>query len=145
MGQEASVPTDRGRRLEVIDAGFSRTGTLSYAYALEELLDGPVHHTASQLFNREDCKYNLGFLLVLGALIDISQRTVENGIRYIDTSVKEIAHSYSKRLKMPFQVLQVQRMSQPLISSQNSWNYIQMQNSSSSHALQRRGGRVSSQ
>ncbi|KAL7808727.1 hypothetical protein V8C44DRAFT_335207 [Trichoderma aethiopicum] len=58
MGQAASVPTDRTRKLEVIDAGFSRTGTLSYAYALETLLDGPVHHTATQLFNREDsyCK-----------------------------------------------------------------------------------------
>ncbi|UKZ69547.1 uncharacterized protein TrAtP1_010553 [Trichoderma atroviride] len=58
MGQVASVPTDKSRRLEVIDAGFSRTGTLSYAYALEILLDGPVHHTATQLFNREDsyCK-----------------------------------------------------------------------------------------
>lgn len=145
MGQEASVPVDKGRRLEVIDAGFSRTGTLSYAYALEKLLDGPVHHTASQLFNREDCKYNLGFLLFLRAVVDTSQRTVKNGIRYIDTGVRGIVHSYSKRLKMPFQVLQVQLMSQPLIFSQSSWNYIQMQNLSSSHALQRRGGGVSSQ
>ncbi|TFA98856.1 hypothetical protein CCMA1212_009271 [Trichoderma ghanense] len=58
MGQAASVPTDRTRKLEVIDAGFSRTGTLSYSYAFETLLDGPVHHTATQLFNREDayCK-----------------------------------------------------------------------------------------
>ncbi|KAH0497650.1 hypothetical protein TgHK011_004939 [Trichoderma gracile] len=58
MGQAASVPTDRTRKLEVIDAGFSRTGTLSYAYALETLLNGPVHHTATQLLNREDgyCK-----------------------------------------------------------------------------------------
>ncbi|EGR49684.1 uncharacterized protein TRIREDRAFT_60560 [Trichoderma reesei QM6a] len=58
MGQAASVPTDKTRKLEVIDAGFSRTGTLSYAYALERLLNGPVHHTATQLLNREDeyCK-----------------------------------------------------------------------------------------
>lgn len=56
MGQVASVPTDKKRKLEVIGAGFSRTGTLSYAYALEMLLNGPVHHTATQLFNREDCK-----------------------------------------------------------------------------------------
>lgn len=58
MGQVASIPTDKRRRLEVIDAGLPRTGTLSYAYALEKLLDGPVHHTATQLFNREDGKTN---------------------------------------------------------------------------------------
>lgn len=63
MGQVASVPTDNSRRLKVIDAGFSRTGTLSYTYALEILLDGPVHHTATQLFNREDCETNLRFYL----------------------------------------------------------------------------------
>lgn len=65
MGQVASIPTDKSRTLKVIDAGFSRTGTLSYAYALEILLDGPVHHTASQLFNREDCENNLRFHLKL--------------------------------------------------------------------------------
>lgn len=65
MGQVASLPTDKSRRLEVIDAGFSRTGTLSYTYALEILLDGPVHHTATQLLNREDCEANLGFQLKL--------------------------------------------------------------------------------
>ncbi|KAJ4863507.1 hypothetical protein T069G_00037 [Trichoderma breve] len=45
-------------KIKVIVLGCSKTGTLSYAYALEKLLDGPVHHTASQLFNREDsyCK-----------------------------------------------------------------------------------------
>jgi hypothetical protein len=58
MGQVASIPTDKRRRLKVIDAGFSRTGTLSYTYALELLLEGPVHHTATQLFNREDCGTN---------------------------------------------------------------------------------------
>ncbi|RFU81558.1 nad dependent epimerase dehydratase [Trichoderma arundinaceum] len=62
MGQTASVPTDRKRKLEVIGAGFSRTGTLSYAFALEKLLDGPVHHTGTQLLKREDAyckKWNL--------------------------------------------------------------------------------------
>ncbi|KAL7941902.1 hypothetical protein V8C42DRAFT_360590 [Trichoderma barbatum] len=58
MGQVASVPVDRKRKLEATGAGFSRTGTLSYAYALKRLLDGPVHHTATQLFNQEEsyCK-----------------------------------------------------------------------------------------
>ncbi|KAI1261501.1 P-loop containing nucleoside triphosphate hydrolase protein [Xylariaceae sp. FL1019] len=58
MGATASIPTDRSRKLQVIDAGFSRTGTLSFSAALEKLLDGPVHHGGTQLFNREDayCK-----------------------------------------------------------------------------------------
>ncbi|KAG7409445.1 hypothetical protein Forpe1208_v010883 [Fusarium oxysporum f. sp. rapae] len=46
MGGAASVPTDRTRRLKVIGAGYSRTGTLSMAMALEELLCGPVMHGA---------------------------------------------------------------------------------------------------
>ncbi|KAI8632921.1 P-loop containing nucleoside triphosphate hydrolase protein [Xylariaceae sp. FL1651] len=54
MGAAASIPTDPSRRLEVIDAGFSRTGTLSFSAALEKLLDGPVHHGGTQIFNRED-------------------------------------------------------------------------------------------
>ncbi|KAI1323987.1 hypothetical protein F5Y16DRAFT_327143 [Xylariaceae sp. FL0255] len=58
MGASASIPTDPSRKLEVIDAGFSRTGTLSFSAALEKLLDGPVHHGGTQIFNREDayCK-----------------------------------------------------------------------------------------
>ncbi|KAH9900160.1 hypothetical protein F4778DRAFT_159581 [Xylariomycetidae sp. FL2044] len=58
MGATASVPTDPSRKLEVIDAGYARTATLSYAMALEKLLDGPVMHGGTQLFNREDayCK-----------------------------------------------------------------------------------------
>ncbi|CAJ2502250.1 Uu.00g096440.m01.CDS01 [Anthostomella pinea] len=58
MGNTASVPQDPSRKLEVIDAGFSRTGTLSFAMALEKLLDGPVMHGGTQVFNREDayCK-----------------------------------------------------------------------------------------
>jgi chloramphenicol 3-O-phosphotransferase len=38
----------------VIGAGYSRTGTLSMALALEKLLDGPVMHGGSQLLGRED-------------------------------------------------------------------------------------------
>lgn len=54
MGGVASVPTDRTRSLRVIGAGYSRTGTLSMAMALAELLDGPVMHGGSQLLGRED-------------------------------------------------------------------------------------------
>lgn len=54
MGGVASVPTDHTRSLKVIGAGYSRTGTLSMAMALETLLDGPVMHGGSQLLGRED-------------------------------------------------------------------------------------------
>jgi hypothetical protein len=54
MGGIPSVPRDRTRTLKVIGAGYSRTGTLSMAMALERLLDGPVMHGGSQLLGRED-------------------------------------------------------------------------------------------
>lgn len=54
MGATASVPRDRTRPLQVIDAGYARTATLSYALALERLLGGPVMHGGTQLFGRED-------------------------------------------------------------------------------------------
>ncbi|KAF4945215.1 hypothetical protein FGADI_12114 [Fusarium gaditjirri] len=59
MGGVASVPTDRTRPLKVIGAGYSRSGTLSMAMALEELLDGPVMHGGSQLLGREDAYIKL--------------------------------------------------------------------------------------
>lgn len=39
--------------LEVIGAGFGRTGTLSLKYAVEELLGGPCHHMYEVMHNRE--------------------------------------------------------------------------------------------
>lgn len=54
MGGNASKPTDLSRSLKVIGAGYSRTGTLSMALALEKLLDGPVMHGGSQFLGRED-------------------------------------------------------------------------------------------
>lgn len=57
MGAAPSVPQDRSRTLQVIGAGYSRTGTLSMAFALERLLDGPVMHGGSQLLGREDGKH----------------------------------------------------------------------------------------
>lgn len=56
MGGVPSVPTDRSRKIEVIGAGYSRTGTVSMSLALEKLLDGPVMHGGTQIFGREDCK-----------------------------------------------------------------------------------------
>ncbi|KAH8682095.1 P-loop containing nucleoside triphosphate hydrolase protein [Xylariales sp. PMI_506] len=58
MGAQPSIPRDPSRKLEVIDAGFSRTGTLSFTLAIEKLLDGPVMHGGTQLVLREDayCK-----------------------------------------------------------------------------------------
>jgi hypothetical protein len=64
MGGVPSVPTDPNRTLEVIGAGYSRTGTSSMAIALEKLLDGPVCHGGSQMLGREDsmCVFLLFFL-----------------------------------------------------------------------------------
>ncbi|KAL0571954.1 hypothetical protein V5O48_010006 [Marasmius crinis-equi] len=59
MGGNASKPTDPTRTLKVIGAGYSRTGTLSMALALETLLDGPVMHGGSQLLGREDAYVHL--------------------------------------------------------------------------------------
>jgi len=47
MGGVPSIPSDPSRSLKVIGAGYSRTGTLSMALALEKLLDGPVMHGGS--------------------------------------------------------------------------------------------------
>ncbi|PKS11726.1 hypothetical protein jhhlp_001714 [Lomentospora prolificans] len=61
MGGTASVPTDPNKTLKVIGAGYSRTGTLSMALALEKILDGPVMHGGSQLLGREDAYVKLWY------------------------------------------------------------------------------------
>lgn len=48
MGGVPSKPGDPSRPLEVIGAGFSKTGTLSMQLALQELLQGPVIHGGTQ-------------------------------------------------------------------------------------------------
>ncbi|PBP15841.1 hypothetical protein BUE80_DR013433 [Diplocarpon rosae] len=54
MGQQASIPTDLSREVQVIGAGFSRTGTVSFALALERLLQGPVCHSGTAILLREE-------------------------------------------------------------------------------------------
>lgn len=54
MGQSPSIPTDMSRDLRVIGAGFSRTGTVSFAMALEILLQGPVCHSGTAILMREE-------------------------------------------------------------------------------------------
>ncbi|KAK2599050.1 hypothetical protein QQS21_005517 [Conoideocrella luteorostrata] len=54
MGGAPSVPTDSRRELQVIGAGYSRTGTVSMGMALEQLLQGPVMHGGTQILGRED-------------------------------------------------------------------------------------------
>ncbi|OAA57168.1 hypothetical protein ISF_07089 [Cordyceps fumosorosea ARSEF 2679] len=54
MGGVPSVPRDKSRSIQVIAAGYSRTGTTSISIALERLLDGPVFHGGNQIFQRED-------------------------------------------------------------------------------------------
>lgn len=66
MGGVPSKPGDPSRPLEVIGAGFSRTGTMSMQLALEELLQGPVSKTSQHIPTRlsflnshrdTDCSY----------------------------------------------------------------------------------------
>lgn len=54
MGAAPSKPRDPSRQLEIIDMGYSRTATMSFAMAFEEILDGPAMHGGTQMFNRED-------------------------------------------------------------------------------------------
>ncbi|KAH9996999.1 hypothetical protein F4779DRAFT_622991 [Xylariaceae sp. FL0662B] len=54
MGVSASIPANPSQKIEVIGAGFSRTGSAALALALEQLLDGPVMHGGSQMVHRED-------------------------------------------------------------------------------------------
>ncbi|KAI0547953.1 hypothetical protein F4679DRAFT_340767 [Xylaria curta] len=54
MGGVASIPTDPSRKVQVISAGYSRTGTVSMSLALEKLLDGPILHGGTQILTRDD-------------------------------------------------------------------------------------------
>ncbi|KAK8075352.1 nad dependent epimerase dehydratase [Apiospora hydei] len=54
MGGVPSKPGDASTKLEVIGAGYSRTGTASMQIALEMLMQGPVQHGGGHLLWRED-------------------------------------------------------------------------------------------
>lgn len=54
MGGAPSKPGDSSRGLEVIGAGYSRTGTVSTQLALEKVLNGPVLHGGTHMITRED-------------------------------------------------------------------------------------------
>ncbi|KAJ2976520.1 hypothetical protein NQ176_g4908 [Zarea fungicola] len=54
MGNSPSIPTDPRQQVQVIGAGFSRTGTGSFTMAMEKLLGGPAFHGGSQCIGRED-------------------------------------------------------------------------------------------
>lgn len=54
MGQHTSRPLDPSRQIQVIGAGMSRTGTVSFGLALERLLDGPVYHGGEAIVLREE-------------------------------------------------------------------------------------------
>ncbi|KAK7917588.1 hypothetical protein PG985_011196 [Apiospora marii] len=54
MGGAPSKPGDPSRGLEVIGAGYSRTGTVSTQLALEKILNGPVLHGGTHMITRED-------------------------------------------------------------------------------------------
>jgi hypothetical protein len=48
------IPKDLTKTIQVIGAGMPRTGTTSFAKALEKLLDGPVCHGSSAIIMREE-------------------------------------------------------------------------------------------
>ncbi|KAK8068463.1 NAD dependent epimerase/dehydratase [Apiospora saccharicola] len=54
MGGAPSKPGDPSRGLEVIGAGYSRTGTVSTQLAFEKILNGPVIHGGTHMISRED-------------------------------------------------------------------------------------------
>ena len=56
MGGLASILTDLLRKVQVISAGYSRTGTVSISLALAKLLDGPILHGDTQILVRGDGK-----------------------------------------------------------------------------------------
>ncbi|CZR53860.1 uncharacterized protein PAC_03742 [Phialocephala subalpina] len=56
MGGVASIPTDPSRKVQVISAGYSRTGTVTMSLALAKLLDGPILHGGTQILVRDDGK-----------------------------------------------------------------------------------------
>jgi hypothetical protein len=53
MGTTISKP-DPLRTVEVIGAGYARTGAISMGLALEKLLDGPVIYGGTHFFGRTD-------------------------------------------------------------------------------------------
>lgn len=57
MGGAYSVPTDPSRTVQVIGAGYSRTGTSSMQIALSKLLNGPVIHGGTQLLEGTDGEF----------------------------------------------------------------------------------------
>ncbi|KAI0872555.1 P-loop containing nucleoside triphosphate hydrolase protein [Hypoxylon argillaceum] len=58
MGGVPSVPRDPSRKVQVICAGYPRTGTSTMALAIEQLYNGPFLHGGTQILSREDayCK-----------------------------------------------------------------------------------------
>ena len=57
MGGVPSKP-DPSKSLQVIGAGFSRTGTVSMQLALEILLDGPVQHGGTSAVSGDSGEYS---------------------------------------------------------------------------------------
>lgn len=58
MGGVPSKPGDAATQLQVIGAGYSRTGTTSMQLALEKVLHGPVMHGGTHILWREDGEFN---------------------------------------------------------------------------------------
>lgn len=103
MGQQPSIPTDLSREVQVIGAGFSRTGTVSFALALEKLLQGPVCHSGTAILMREEGRLALSqkylYLHLINHVIEYVQKWIaiqERGAdeKLIDKNLRELTAGY---------------------------------------------------
>jgi hypothetical protein len=84
MGYSASKP-DPNVNLQVIGCGMSRTGTASFAAALEILLGGPVYHGGSQLVGA-GAKHQLAWINIFQHTpikSEVDRKTVHRGLESI--------------------------------------------------------------
>lgn len=89
MGQRTSHPPDPTKQIQVIGAGMSRTGTVSFGLALERLLDGPVYHGGEAIAVREESHVR--------KWIDILHRTPcrsDEDRRYVREALREHFKGY---------------------------------------------------
>jgi len=95
MGQTASQPAS-GKKLQVIGAGFSRTGTTSFGAALSYLLDGPCYHGGTQMLNSPESH--------IKQWIDVIQHTPtksEADRQYVLDNVHELLAGYVACTDLP--------------------------------------------
>jgi len=141
MGQAPSIPTDKSRELRVIGAGFSRTGTVSFAMALERLLGGPVMHSGTACLMREECKEFSVQIHVVNQLTEFLSQLLSNlGYRYFDRMRRHHRYILPSTIYMP------DMLQQPTTPRSNSYrsspSCILKRLSSVARGTQNHGGQV---